>query len=97
MHVSCEHQRVKVRVDNQPNYQVCPVVEQITYKKISNLSCDLINLVVEEVALFVKVLIPQSATSDHAIGNAASGFHHQAQHLVVGLAWEEDAAQISKS
>lgn len=58
----------------------------------SYLLCNLIDLMEEEVALFVKVRVPQGATSNHAIGDAPSSLHHQAKHLVVRLAREHDAA-----
>ena len=48
--------------------------------------CDLVDLVVEKVAVSIEVLVLQQALSNDAIRHFALEIHHQFQHVVVRLA-----------
>lgn len=55
---------------------------------------DLVHLVVLEVVVGVKMLVFEHSLADHLVGHLALQVHHVLEHLVVGLAGEEDATSV---
>lgn len=53
-----------------------------------------VDLVREEIAVGVKVLLLEGAFSDHLVGKFAFQVHEILQHLVVGIAREHDFARV---
>lgn len=59
---------------------------------------DPVDLVIEEVALFIEVAGSEGAAPHRAVRYPPPGLHHESEHLVVGLTREHDAssAQLVK-
>ena len=53
-----------------------------------------INLRVQKVEITIEMLILESASASHLVWHLSLQLHHQLQHLIVSLAWEQYLATV---
>lgn len=58
------------------------------------LLCNLVNLMIKEVALVVKMCGPKSSSPHNPVWNTSTSFHDQTKHLVIGLSREHYPSSI---